>query len=95
MIELDTKVCSKCLKCKDTEEFRFLASQGRYLSHCKVCEREYAQHRAQGRTPEQRAVIKQQARKRYAIRAIGHYIDKYGEAICEEAKVLKKQNHPR
>lgn len=37
----ETKVCSKCLKEKPLDSFRWLNVQGRYQAKCRECEREY------------------------------------------------------
>ena len=37
----EIKVCSKCLKEKPIDAFRWLNTQGRYQARCKKCEREY------------------------------------------------------
>ena len=38
----ETKVCSKCLKEKPLDSFRWLNTQGRYQARCRECEREYS-----------------------------------------------------
>lgn len=55
----ETKVCSKCLKEKSIDAFRWLSTPKRYQSRCRVCEREY--------TREYQKSIPADKRAEYAI----------------------------
>lgn len=95
MVEEDYKQCSKCMRLKPIDEFRYLVAQGRYQSACLDCERSYARERRsklqkRGKQPKQTGEVLDKKRA-YAVRAILNYIDKYGEEIIKDAKKQRKR----
>lgn len=89
MSDEELKQCSKCLRVKPIDEFRYLTAQGRYQAQCLECERKYALNR---RNRLLHRVDKLYEKKRsYAIRTIINFIETFGEGVIEDAKRQRNQ----